>query len=66
VTQRRFVGCPTVLFEQKLTQLLVILSPKSDVGNVGQLIATTHVIWKFYENVGVGEAEHIGWHKRVW
>ena len=42
-------GSPYVLFEQLVTQLLVILSPKVILGDVGQLNADTQVNPKFYE-----------------
>ena len=52
VKQYLETGSPYFPLEQLVTQLLVLLSPKDMLGDIGQLDADTHVYPKFSEYKG--------------
>ncbi len=59
VRQLRSKGWPNFPSEQLPTQLRVELSPKVMLGVVGQFMAVTQRMLKFYEYVGMGRAEQV-------
>ncbi len=66
MTQLREVGSPKLLLVQLLRQLRAVeLSPNVMLGDVGQFNEVTHRMLKFYEYVGIGNAEHGLWQSLV-